>query len=176
MEKTFSNKTIKRMLGLILFVALLALLPTITARADIGLKPDMEFRFVAEDPQQPVSIQSATLLECQQTDCSDAQTVPEIGPQRLSCQKDVCSIAFYGLRPYYRLEVALADGRTLTSQVFWPHGMRSFYRVTVRESDLLVKNRFSLNPLASPICLSVCGSLWLVGLWVLLTLLGFNRP
>jgi len=157
------------------FAAWLALLSTFPARADIGIKPDMEFKFVAEDPQQLVSIQSAALFECQQADCSDSQPVAEIGPQRLYCQKDACSIAFYDLRPYYRLEVTLADGRTLSSQVFSPHGMRSFYWVTVRESDLLVKNRFSLNPLASPICLSVCGSLWLVGLWVLLTLLGFNK-
>jgi hypothetical protein len=159
----------------LVWIGLFVAIPTATAQADMGIKPDMEFKFVSENPQQSFSIQSAILYECQQADCSDAQSVPEIGPQQLYCQQEICTINFYDLAPYYRLEVSLADGRTLSSQVFTPRGMRSFYSVTVRESDLLVKNRFSLNPLASSICLSVCGSLWLVGLWALLTLLGLNK-
>jgi hypothetical protein len=145
------------------------------ARADAGMKPEMEFRFIAEDRRQDILIGLATLYECQQADCSDAQPIDEIGPQRLNCQDDVCSIYFYGLAPYYRLEVSLADGRTLSSQAFAPSGFHSYYSVVVREGDLLVKSRFAFDLFASPICLSVCGSLWLVGFWVLVTLLGVTK-
>lgn len=160
---------------LIFWVGLFSFFPSITARADVGIKPEMEFRFVAEDPQQHFSIQLGTLYECQQANCSDAQPIDEIGPQRLNCQNEVCTIYLYRLEPYYRLEVSLVDGRILTSQAFSPSGFHSYYTVILRESDLLVKNRLVFDLFASPICLSVCGSLWLAGFWVLLSFLGKHR-
>ncbi|MCX8062618.1 MAG: hypothetical protein N3D16_08550 [Anaerolineales bacterium] len=170
-----SKRDHSRWLQLICWTVLLAFLPTFTARADVGLKPEMEFKFIAEDPQQSFVIASATLYECQQPDCSDAQPIDEIGPQRLNCQNDVCTIYFYGLEPYYRLEASFEDGRTLTSQSFAPYGFHSYYSVVVRESDLQVKNRFAFDPFASPICLSVCGSLWLVAFWAFLVLVWKRR-
>ncbi len=174
MLKYRSEGLYSRLAQLIVWVALI-ILPNYTVRADMGMKPEMEFKFVAEDPQQTFSIQTATLYECQQADCSDAQPIDEIGPQRLNCQNDLCTIYFYGLEPYYRLEVRLGDGRTLTGQAFAPSGFHSYYLVTVRESDLLVKNRFAFDLFASPICLSVCGSLGLVAFWALLAFFWKHR-
>lgn len=169
--KRFCNRIIQ----LVFLAGLLASISTSTAYADLGMKPEMEFKFVTEDPQQSFSIQSATLYECQQADCSDAQPIDEIGPQRLICQNDVCTIYFYGLEPYYRLEASFGDGRTLNSRAFAPSGFHSYYTVVVRENDLLVKSRFAFDLFASPICLSVCGSLWLAVFWVLVALFGKYR-
>lgn len=166
----------RKFLQLMFLTALISIIPIYTTvRADMGLKPEMEFKFIAEDGQQSFSIKVATLYECQQADCSDAQPIDEIGPQRLNCQKDICKIYFYGLEPYYRLEVNLEDGRTLISHPFAPRGFHSYYSVVVRENEMLVQNRFALDLFASPICLSVCGSLWLVAFWVLLSLFWKHR-
>lgn len=175
MVRFISKRNFSRLFPILLWSALLAFIPTLTTRADVGLKPEMEFKFVAEDPQQTFVLQAATLYECQQADCSDARPIDEIGPQRLNCQKDTCTIYFYGLEPYYRLEASFEDGRTLTSQAFAPSGFHSYYSVVVRENDLRVKNRFAFDLFASPICLSVCGSLGLVVFWAFLALFWKRR-
>ncbi len=172
---TILDKYSTKFILLFLTVSSFAIFPNLIARADAGPKPEMEFKFVTENPQQTFFIQEAVIYECQQADCSDAQPIDEIGPQRLYCQDDRCTIYFYGLEPYYQLEVISEDGKVRTSQAFAPTGFHSYYLVTVRENDLVVKSRFAFDLLSAPICLSVCGSLWIAAFAMLFWVFGLNR-
>jgi disulfide bond formation protein DsbB len=119
-------------------------LPQRVAFADIGPKPTMEFEFTQTGG---LMIASGILYECDQPDCSDAEPIKELGPQRLRCDAVSCSALAYGFARYHRLEIQFSDGQTRASNVFETAGFNSRYKVTVRESDLLVEAKFTLNPL-----------------------------
>ncbi len=171
----FLMRLLVKSLSLIFWVSCFVSFPTVTARADMGIKPRMEFKFAGQDPQQTLSIQETTLYECEQADCSDAQAIQSIGPQQLYCEGENCSISFYDFQPYYQLEVKFEDGRTLRSQTFAPYGLHSYYLVTVGESDLVVERRLAFDLLSAPICLSVCGSLGIAMFALLFLVLGLNK-
>jgi hypothetical protein len=75
---------------LILLVFWISCLPMQSVSADHGPKPTLDFAFTQEFPGPQVNIVSGTLLECQQADCSDAHPLPEMGPQRFSCEVTSC--------------------------------------------------------------------------------------
>jgi hypothetical protein len=135
MGNTMTKRNILRFFVLlILFV-----LPVQIARADTGPKPTMEFTFSGE----PVTITAGTLYECEESDCSDAAPLEELGPQRFICETDSCSALAYGFAPYHKLEIKFSDGKTRTSNVFQTAGFNSAYTVTIRPVDLLVEAQFS---------------------------------
>ena len=131
---------------LVLIVILLALLPAQTALADNGPKPRMDFQFRQEmTGAPPVTIVSGILYECDQTDCSDAAPIEEVGPQGFRCEVISCNALAYGFAPYHRIEVEFSDGKTRQSNVFETAGFESNYMVTIRPDDLLVEARFTLG-------------------------------
>jgi hypothetical protein len=148
----------------VLLLLIFTLSPTSTVLADTGPKPSMGFTFTGE----PVTIVSGVLYECQQSDCSDAAPLEELGPQGFYCDAESCSAMAYGFAPYHRIEIEFSDGTTRQSNIFETAGFDSEYTVTVRPADLLVEAQFNLS--ANPrtgILILTCVCILLVGLVVL---------
>lgn len=136
-----------------LFLLLLffqALVPAHVVLADTGPKPTMDFQFTQELPGEELTITSGILYECEQSDCSDALPLEEGGPQRLSCETNSCNALAYGFSPYHRLEIQFSDGQTRQSNIFGTYGFESYYLVTVRSEDLLVRFQFSMDAPVPP--------------------------
>ena len=131
---------------LLLLLVLQLLLPVYVVSADTGPKPTMEFSFTQELIDEPVTIISGILYECDQSDCSDAAPLEDLGPQGLYCEPQSCRAIGYGFAPYHQLEIEFSDGITRQSNIFETAGFDSRYTVTVRPDDLLVEARFSLLP------------------------------
>jgi hypothetical protein len=145
----------KHLLNAAFFLAVLlgAWIPTRLAHADTGPKPAMDFQFTFESGQPSSTIVSGILFECDQSDCSDAAPLEELGPQGLYCEPASCRAIGYGFAGYHILEIEFSDGVTRRSNIFETNGFNSFYTVAVREDDLLVEPR--INPLAPPVWLLV---------------------
>lgn len=127
-------------------LTLLALLHAPGVLADTGPKPTMDFQFSQQmTGEPPVMITSGILYECDQSDCSDAAPLEEVGPQRFTCDVNSCRATAYGFAPYHRIEIEFSDGKTRQSDVFRTAGFDSKYTVTIRPEDLLVEARFSLG-------------------------------
>ena len=150
----------------LLFMLAFSLLSVDTVRADTGPKPSMEFTFTGE----PVTIVSGIMYECDQSNCSDAAPLEELGPQGFRCEAESCSAIGYGFAPYHQIEIEFSDGTTRQSNIFETAGFDSKYTVTVRPDDLLVEAQFNLS--ASPrntilvlacICLLIAGVMVVVG-------------
>lgn len=154
---------------LLFFLSLLAFLPTQTVLADTGPKPSMDFQFRQEmTGEPPVTITSGILYECDQSDCSDAAPIEEVGPQGFRCEVNSCSAVAYGFAPYHRIEIEFSDGKTRQSNIFETAGFDSSYLVTIRPEDLLVETRFSLGglPRTAIILIACCCAVLGVGLVV----------
>jgi hypothetical protein len=142
------------------------------ASADIGPKPEMQFKF--NFPQStPLTILEGSLLECDQPDCSDAQPLQELGPQRFTCDATACQALAYGFKPYHRLSITFSDGSTRQSNIFSKRFFSANYGVDVRQTDLLVEERLgNVNPFSFIFVVSlagaVCASLLVVAVFVLL--------
>jgi hypothetical protein len=147
----------------LLFFLIFALAPTSTVLADTGPKPSMEFTFSGE----PVTIVSGIMYECEQSDCSDAVPLEELGPQGFYCDAESCSAVAYGFAPYHQVEIEFSDGTTRQSNVFETAGFDSEYTVAVRPADLLVEAQFSISPNPrTGILVLACICILLVGLIV----------
>jgi hypothetical protein len=158
--------------SLLLSVGFFSILPI--RLTDTGPKPTMEFAFAQEALATPVSIVSGILYECQQSDCSDARPLEELGPQRFTCSTDSCSALAYGFAPYHRIEIEFSDGKTRQSNIFETAGFDSRYQVTVNPEDLLVDAlpstpapRWTMAVLLLCAC-ALCGGVLLVALTVYL--------
>jgi hypothetical protein len=152
---TGSNST-NRFIGIwVVYLVLLIFIPTASVLADMGPKPHMEFDIKYEGEE--LQIVSSLLYECSLSDCSDAQPLEDIAVQGIRCYaNNLCTAVAYGFRDYHILELTFSDGRTLRSNVFKTVGFLSNYTVTVRENDLLVKERFDLADSIRNIFNSVC--------------------
>lgn len=133
---------------------LLAFIPTASVLADMGPKPSMEFEVEYETKETP--IESGVLYECSQSDCSDALPLEEIAVQGFRCYGDSCSAVAYGFKKYHRIELTFEDGRMLKSNIFETTGFLSNYTLTVRENDLLVRERFAFVDFLRNLFWSVC--------------------
>ena len=147
----------------LLFLSLQILLPTQIVLADTGPKPTMDFQFKQELTGEQVTITSGTMYECEQSDCSDAAPLQELGPQGFRCDAESCSATAYGFANFHRIEIQFSDGKTRQSNIFETAGFDSKYTVTVRPDDLLVEARFSLN---------VLPSLWIIVVTCICALVG----
>ena len=114
-------------------------MPVRVAQADVGPKPSMEFEFVYET-DEPLAIVAGEQMQCEEPDCSDAESLEEVGPNRFWCTGDHCSSSSYGYTTYNQLVVQFSDGVTRTSGVFSGGTMKNEYRVTVREDGLEVEH------------------------------------
>lgn len=142
-----------RKLFIVLLLLLLTLLPTSTVFADTGPKPTMDFQFTGED----LTIVSGILYECDQPDCSDAEPIADVGPQRLYCETTSCRAIAYGFAPYHILEIEFSDGVTRQSNIFETAGFDSKYKVTVSPNDMLVESQLNLDFITgSPLWVVLC--------------------
>ena len=103
---------------LLSFLLIQLLVPVQVALADTGPKPTMEFTFRQNLPEKPVTISSGTLYECEQSDCSDAAPLQQLGPQGFRCDPESCNATAYGFATYHKLEIEFSDGKTRQSNVF----------------------------------------------------------
>jgi hypothetical protein len=133
----------------ILLLILQAALPAQAVLADTGPKPTMDFQFKYESTEEHPTIVSGILYECQQSDCSDAAPLQELGPQRFTCDAESCHALAYGFAPYHKIEIEFSDGKTRQSNIFETAGFDSSYTVTVRPDDLLVEAQFNLTAVPS---------------------------
>ena len=97
---------------LLLLIILQAFWLTPVARADTGPKPTMDFEFIESGE---LMIVSGILYECDQSDCSDAQPLEELGPQGLRCDATSCRALGYGFAPYHILEIEFSDSHVSES-------------------------------------------------------------
>jgi len=119
----------------------------------------MDFQFKYESTEEHPTIISGILYECQQSDCSDAAPLQQLGPQRFTCDANSCSALAYGFSDYHKLEIQFSDGKTRQSNIFRTAGFDSKYTVTVRPQDLLVEAQFSLGafpPIAIIVVTCIC--------------------
>ena len=124
-------------LGATLFVVASLLFPG-ALEADVGPKPQMTFHLRYETVE-PLRVRGGVQLQCEAPDCSDGEPLEELGPQSFWCDDVSCSSLAYGYATYNQLRLAFSDGITRTSNVFDSGPLKSEYRVTVREDDLLVQ-------------------------------------
>lgn len=141
------RQMLAKLTKLLLLLFLLACLPEHRALADTGPKPTMEFTFKPETTNTPVVIDSGVLYECEQSDCSDAAPLQQVGPQRFTCDATSCSALAYGFSRYHKMEIEFSDGKTRQSNIFQTAGFDSKYTVTVRSDDLLVESQLGLSAL-----------------------------
>jgi hypothetical protein len=154
-----------------LFLSLLflqLLLPARAVLADTGPKPTMDFEFKQEMPGEQVTITSGILYECEQSDCSDAAPLEELGPQRFTCEANSCYAMAYGFSPYHRLEIQFSDGQTRQSNIFETAMFNATYTVTVRPEDLLVEGQLSLDRFSRITIILLTGVCGLVGAGLLI--------
>jgi hypothetical protein len=130
-----NKKNMRRFL--IVFV-MLALIPTQKVHADIGPKPTMDFSFKYETGSV-MSITGGVLMECEDIACSQAFALEELGPQRFTCDTHSCSSMAYGYAEQFYIVITFSDGKTRESNLFGKEHFEAYYRVTVREDDLLVE-------------------------------------
>ena len=122
----------------LLFVTLLLLPATPAAVADTGPKPEMTFEFVYETAD-PLTIVSGEQWRCDTPDCANPRRLEEGGPQGFRCTATGCDSVAYGYTDYNYLVIEFSDGVTRQSNVFATESFNNEYRITVRESDLLVE-------------------------------------
>lgn len=134
--------------SLSLMILLGVLIPARLAHADTGPKPTMDFRFRFESGVDESVIVSGILFECNESDCSDAAPLEQLGPQGLYCEAESCNAIGYGFAPYLILEIEFSDGVTRRSNIFEQVDFDSFYTVYVRPEELFVEPR--LSPEAIP--------------------------
>jgi hypothetical protein len=154
----------------ILFLFLLGLLPFGSVSADVGPKPSMDFTFNQKFTGTPVTILTGILFECGRSDCQDAMPLQGFGPQGFSCSATSCSAMAYGFSTYHKLEIHFSDGVTRTSNIFKTSQFQATYKVSIRQKDLLVEPRFSLN-LFTPLTYVLVCSGCLVGIAILVVLI-----
>lgn len=144
---------------LVLALAVFAvLIPFGSASADMGPKPSMEFTFAQETGGEPLTILEGELYECDLPDCSDARPLEKVAAQGLYCYDGItCHAVAYGFSDYHYLEIKFSDGVTRRSNVFETSTFNGKYNVAIREDDLLVKARFTLDPLSGTTYLILCG-------------------
>jgi len=124
-------------LGLaLLAMAIAALMPLGTARADVGPKPSMTFTL---DYQiDPVAIVEGQQIECDDEACEMGEPLEQLGPQGFQCDADGCSSLAYGYADYHQLVITFTD-RVRESNVFTKEAFVASYRVTVTETALIVE-------------------------------------
>lgn len=155
-----------------LFLSLILIAITPLLMADMGPKPSMDFALDYEISPTP-NIEAVRLLVCEQSDCSDAVPLEEMGPQGIRCDTNTeCYAMAYGFPgEYFKLVLEFDDGTIRTSNIFTHHKFAARYKVTVTADALEVKkNGGSGNPfdwiIYGVIGFYVCGGLLIVGVIV----------
>jgi len=168
------TKMIPKLIKLfLLLLSLQILLPAYGVLADTGPKPTMDFAFKQGLTSEQITITSGILYECEQSDCSDASPLAQLGPQRFTCEAHNCHALAYGFAPYHKIEIEFSDGKTRQSNIFETVGFDSRYTVTARPDDLLVEAQFNpgvLPPVALIVITCVCA---LVGIGLVVGLIVF---
>lgn len=121
----------KKRTFLIIILIISVALPTMTAHADTGPKPDMNFTLIYNFA--PVAPTDAKLFFCNDEVCASPNQVA--GP--FSCNETSCYYG-YGGEGLYKLSITF-NGITYESNVFKKRGFVANFKVEVNENDLFVK-------------------------------------
>jgi hypothetical protein len=154
----------------ILLLFTVSFLPLRSVSADTGPKPGMSFEFKQEFTGDQVTISSGVLLECEQSDCQDAKPLQQAGPQGFTCGESSCLAIAYGFSTYHQLEIQFSDGKTRRSNIFKTAHFNSFYTVTIRQDDLLVETKFSMDIFSITTVIFLCGGC-LIGIIVIVVVI-----
>ncbi len=125
---------------IVTIMALTLIIPTRSARADLGPKPSMHFAFFYEIDPAP-SIVSGTQYECDDPDCADAAPLVPLSAPGFSCSSSDCTSRSLVFSAYHRLSIEFSDGVTRQSNIFEKEYFEAEYHVLVREDDLLVEEQ-----------------------------------
>jgi hypothetical protein len=131
------TKLAARWLFILVLTGLAAGIPMQYTRSDTGPKPSMNFTFRFEINPVP-QISSATLLECNDADCANGESLKQLGPQHFDCSFSSCSSIAYSYSKYQRLVLEFSDGITRSSNVFTKSKFAADYVVSVYADHLVV--------------------------------------
>lgn len=129
----------------VLLALMLSACSMLPAFADMGPKPDMEFRVKYSIPV--VAVKSGKLMQSDKEDFSDAKPLPQLGPQDFYYSEMPWHALAYGFKDYSKLVIQFAD-KERSSNVFRKRGFQACYNVDVRENDLVVTEDPQLVALA----------------------------
>jgi hypothetical protein len=118
--------------------AVLALILSPPAWADIGPKPTMDFTFTLP---ASVQIRSGVLYNCEDAACANPAPLRRLGPQGFGCEATRCGARAYGFGHYFQLELTLTDGRIVKSPVTKVAGFDSRYHGVVKGQGLALTPR-----------------------------------
>ena len=137
----------QKFLVILLVLLVVVVIPLGSARADIGPKPSMSFKFIYKTSEK-LTITAGIQLQCDDPDCKDVTPLDEIPDPILTCTKTSCSSYAFGYAQYNRLVITFSDGKTRESNVFTKNYYEAKYKVTVREDNLEVKEDLGgFNPM-----------------------------
>ncbi|MCJ7626098.1 MAG: hypothetical protein MUO76_21610 [Anaerolineaceae bacterium] len=141
----------------LILIAAFFLLPTSSAAADIGPKPNMEFTLEYEAERIPII--AGELIECDDPACLTGSPLGEVGPQHFSCSAYECSSLAYGYADYHKLVIQFED-RIRESNVFSHQGFNAKFTVKVTETSLTVEEVRGISEIIDDISLRrcICGS------------------
>lgn len=104
--------------------------------ADVGPKPSMA---VTLPDNLPADVVDGILLQCKESDCSDAKPLERLGPQNFGCSTNSCSGMAYGFSNYMQIVLRLKDSSSLVSNVFSKKAFRASFKVEYDGEKLSVQ-------------------------------------
>ncbi|MFH1306736.1 MAG: hypothetical protein ABIH83_03745 [Candidatus Micrarchaeota archaeon] len=119
------------------YFALLLLLVSSFAFADIGPKPTMDFNIIFNTSEE-VAIADAELIECEDEECTNAHTLEEMGPQYFECNQTNCNSMSYGYSEYHKIKINFSNGTTRESNIFYRPSSGYTYPLYITDSEILV--------------------------------------
>jgi hypothetical protein len=134
-----------------ILVVLISIILGVSAYADLGPKPSMDFK-ISYKTSKPLSIIEATQMQCKDKGCSDPKPLSLYGPQHFECdgikpssfpmplsKKDTCFSLSYGYDPYQKLVLRFSDNVVRESNIFPANQFTAHYSLTVTDSALIVE-------------------------------------
>lgn len=104
----------------------------------MGPKPTLHVTLKPPAQASKLTISSATLFTADDPD-GEFVKFREMGPQRFEVRRDHLFVMAYGFPKYLKVEVELSDGKVYRSNVFQPHGLRSFFDMTIAGEGVWIK-------------------------------------
>jgi hypothetical protein len=129
-----------------IYISLFLMVSCGLAIADMGPKPDMDFKIVYETSQQ-ITIVDAKQMQCQDILCLKSAPLENAGPQGFGCgtsisqdgktKNDSCGSLAYGYAPYQKLVITFSD-KARESNIFKSKFFREKFQVIVKDNELVV--------------------------------------
>jgi len=135
----------KKIIWFIMVMLGLVLIPTRSVRADMFPKPSMDFTFIYET-EDDLEITDGDLMECENADCSQATPKGEFQSWDFKCEENQCRSVDSEFSTHSYLVITFSDGKTRESNLFEKKHYSAYYKVTVREDGLIVREVGGTHP------------------------------